>query len=232
MSFLKSQISFPSNVASIFSAIKHNYPIRFLAQTLYTLFKRIPFKCKFLDFRVFGSKFVKSLMSVLNWQVHSSSNFASFFSVITYTSSVSLWLMYFLLWTKASHENTNSNTFKYSDKNLPNSSCHFPNHKSVFLQILHDSSVSWNITLLYVFKVKRCILCTKGTNQSANLLNFLVLGSKFTKFLLFLKQKKSFSSNFAPLFGIMRDISSILFSAEILYTFSKTSQSKYRFGEI
>ena len=31
------------------------------------------------------------------------------------------------------------------------SSCHFPNHKSVFLQILHHSSVSWKITPLYFF---------------------------------------------------------------------------------
>ena len=50
MSFLKVQVSFPSNVASIFSAIKHNSPILFLAQTLYTLFKRSPLKCKFLRF--------------------------------------------------------------------------------------------------------------------------------------------------------------------------------------
>ena len=50
MSFLKSQVSFPSNVASIFSAIKQNSSILFLAQTLYTLFKRSPLKCKFLRF--------------------------------------------------------------------------------------------------------------------------------------------------------------------------------------
>ena len=55
--------------------------------------------------------------------------------------------MHFLLWTKGSHENTNFDIFKCSDENLLNSSCHFPNHKSVFLQILHDSSVSWNILL-------------------------------------------------------------------------------------
>ena len=83
-----------------------------------------------------------------------------------------------------------------------------------------------------LFQVKHCILCTKGTNQSANFLDFLVLRSKFTKFLSFLKQKISFSSNFAPLFGIMRHISSILFLAKTLYTFSKSSLSKYKFGEI
>ena len=39
MLFLKAQASFPSNFASIFSAIKHNSSVLFLAQTLYTLVK-------------------------------------------------------------------------------------------------------------------------------------------------------------------------------------------------
>ena len=110
-------------------------------------------------------------MSILKRQVNSSSDFSSFFSVITYKSSVSLQLMHFLLWTK-------------------------------------------------------------GTNQSADFLDFLVLGSKLTKFLSFLRQNLNFSSNFAPLFDIMRHISSILSLAEILYTFSKSNLSKYKFGEI
>ena len=50
MSFLKAQFSFPSNVASVFTAIKHNSPILYLAQTLYTLLKKSPLKCKFMRF--------------------------------------------------------------------------------------------------------------------------------------------------------------------------------------
>ena len=42
-------------------------------------------------------------------------------------------------------------TFKYSGENLPNSSCHFLNRKSVFPQILHDSSLSLKINPLYFF---------------------------------------------------------------------------------
>ena len=56
--------------------------------------------------------------------------------------------MHFLLWTKGSHENTNFDTFKCSDENLPNSSCHFPNHKLFLLQILHDSSMQCHELLL------------------------------------------------------------------------------------
>ena len=44
--------------------------------------------------------------------------------------------------------------FECSDENLPKSSCHFPNRKEVFLQILHDSSVSWKITPQYFFRSK------------------------------------------------------------------------------
>ena len=69
-------------------------------------------------------------------------------------------------------------------------------------------SFSWNFAWLFsimkynspvLFKVERCILCAKGTNQSATFLDFLVLRSKFTKFLSFSKQKISLPSNFAPL---------------------------------
>ena len=55
-------------------------------------------------------------MSILKGQVNSSSDFSSFFRVITYNSSVSLQLMYFLFWTKGSYENTNFDTVKCSDK--------------------------------------------------------------------------------------------------------------------
>ena len=105
-------------------------------------------------------------MSLLKRQPKSSSDFLSFFSFITYNSFVSLQLIHFLLWAKGSHENTNFDIFNFCDENLPNSSCNFPKHKSVFLQnTLH----------------KR--------DQSANFLDFLLLRSKFTKVLSFLKKK-------------------------------------------
>ena len=42
-------------------------------------------------------------------------------------------------------------TLEYSGKKLTNSSYQFWNNKSIPLQILHHSSVSWKITSLYVF---------------------------------------------------------------------------------
>ena len=50
MSFLKAQVSFSSNFASIFSAIKHNSHVLILAQTFYALVKSSPLKCKLLRF--------------------------------------------------------------------------------------------------------------------------------------------------------------------------------------
>ena len=93
-------------------------------------------------------------MSVLKWQVNSSLNFGSIFIVVLHNSSVNFKLIHSLLLIKGSHRNRNIETFECSSKNLPNSSCHFPKHKSVFLQILHDSSLSWNITPLYFFSSK------------------------------------------------------------------------------
>ena len=126
MSFLKAQVSFPSNVASIFSAIKQNSPTLFLAQT-YTLFKRSSLKCKFLRL--------------------------SFFNVLTQNSPVKFKLIHFLLWIKGSHQSPNFLTFQCSGENFLNSSCHFWKYKSVFDQVLHQSSVPSNIynsSILYL----------------------------------------------------------------------------------
>ena len=101
-----------------------------------------PIKTNVLDFRVLGSKFVKFLMSILKRQVSYSLIFVSFFIGITRNSSVNCKVIHFLLWTKVSHQSSNFDTCESSGENLPNSSSHFPSNKSVFLQILHHSSMS------------------------------------------------------------------------------------------
>ena len=79
------------------SATKQQTPLYFFSsnivyfgQTLYT----------FWDFRVLRSKFLKFLMSILNWQVDSSSIFASLFTVMTHNSPINFKLIHFQLWTK------------------------------------------------------------------------------------------------------------------------------------
>ena len=173
----------------------------FLAQKIYTLLKRSTLKWKFLRLWSDGSKFVKFVMSIWKSQFNSSSNFASFFITMTYNPSMDFKLILFLLWIKGSNQNPNFEILKCSGENLLYSSCHFPNHKSVFLQILHHPSLSWKITPLYYLDQK---LSTIGANESASFGDLRVFRWKFTKFLSFLKQKISFSSNFASIFRVTR----------------------------
>ena len=100
-------------------------------------------------------------MSLLKWQVNSSLNFAWFFIAVTHNSSVNVKVIPFLIWTKGSHQSPNFDTFKCSGENLPNFSCHFSNHKLVFLRILHHSSLPWKITPLYFFSSKNVYFVQK-----------------------------------------------------------------------
>ena len=103
-----------------------------------------------LYLRALGSKFVNFLMSILKRQVSCSSNFVSFFIVMTHNSSVNFKVIHSLLWTKGSHQSSNFDTFECSGENLPNFSNLFSNQKSFFLQNLHISSRSWKVTPLYL----------------------------------------------------------------------------------
>ena len=90
-------------------------------------------------------------MSSSNWQVNSFLNFAWFFIVVTLNSLVNFKLIHFLVWIRVPYKSLNLETFKWLGENLPNSSCHLPNYKSVFFEILHLSLFSWKITPLYYF---------------------------------------------------------------------------------
>ena len=143
MSFLKAQVSFPSNVASIFSAIKNNFPILFLAQSLYTLFKRrLSARVKLrqiphVNFEL-KSQFLFKFCIILHC-----------FTVMTQNSSVNFKLILFQLYTKGYHQGHNLDTLKCSVENLPNSSCQFleaqvsspSNFVSILSAIKHNSSL-------------------------------------------------------------------------------------------
>ena len=160
------------------------------------------------------SKFVKFLTSVLKWKVNFPSNFALLFTVMTHNSSVNFKFINFLLWTKWSHQSSNFDTSKCPGENLPNFSCLFSNHWSVFLQNLCNSSVSWKITPLYFcssnniyfghkdpIKQKICEVHVNFKTTSQFLLNFCVMthnstvNLKLIHFLLWTKTSYQ-SSNF------------------------------------
>ena len=55
-----------------------------------------------------------------------------------------------------------THTFKCYGEDLPNSSFHFPNDKSVSLQILYGSLVLWKIIPLYFFSSNVMYFSGKG----------------------------------------------------------------------
>ena len=85
MSFLKAKVSFPSNVVSVFSAIKHKSPILFFAQT-YFLFNRTTLKCKFLRFSSAQAKLRQ--ITYVNFEL--TSQFLFKFSIILYCHDTKL----------------------------------------------------------------------------------------------------------------------------------------------
>ena len=129
-----------------------------------------------------GSKFVKLLISILKWKVNSSSDFALFFIVMTHNSVNFKTKVHFLLSAKGPHQGLNFDIFKCSCKNLPNLSCYFSNDKSVFLQILHHSSVPWKITPLYFSSSNSIYLCFLAqTVKQQSPFTIIVIGARDTK---------------------------------------------------
>ena len=102
----------------------------FLAQTIYTFLKRGPI----LRLLRVGSKFTRFLVSFSKAQVSYSSNFVSFFNIMAYNSSALLCLTHNILLTKVAHQNAIFQICHSFHQNSPNSSCHFCNQESVFLQ--------------------------------------------------------------------------------------------------
>ena len=103
---------------------------------------------------------------------------------------------------------------------------------------VNDSSVSWmtlqchEIYTPVVFLDQTLYTLHKRGQSKCKLFRLFSARIKFHQILVIFETKISFSSNFIPLIGITRHNSSILFLAETLYTSSKSSLSKYKFGEI
>ena len=102
--------------ASLFSVMKDNSFVFFLAQTSNTLGKNSLLK---LNLRTF------------EWLGKNSPN-ASLFSVMKHNSSVFFLLNLYMLWPKGSDQIENFKTFDCSHENYANSLCHFSSYKSVF----------------------------------------------------------------------------------------------------
>ena len=81
-----------------------------LSQTLHTIDKNIPSKCKFSDFSLLELKFMKFIMSFYKQKVSFASRFGSLFSVMRDSSSALCWLKLCMLLTKVVHHSENFKT--------------------------------------------------------------------------------------------------------------------------
>ena len=90
--------------------------------------------------------FAKFLMSFFKAQVTFPLNFASIFSTIRHNSSVLFLAQHYILSSKEPIKEQFFQIFECSSQNSLNSSCQFWNNKSILLQILHYSSLSWHTT--------------------------------------------------------------------------------------
>ena len=112
MSCQKVQVNLPSNFTSIFSAIKHNSSVLFLAQALYTLVKSSSLKFKFLRFSSARVKICQ--ISHINFELTSQVlfSFASFFILMTHNFPVNFKLIRFLFWIKGPSKSPSFQTFE------------------------------------------------------------------------------------------------------------------------
>ena len=98
----------------------------------------------------------------------------------------------------------------------------FQNHKSIFLQILHHSSVSWKITPLYF--LGQTLSTLHNMNQSkCKFVRLLSARVKIHQSCVIFETTSQFFFKFCI---------TLTFLAEILYTFNRRSLSKYKFGDI
>ena len=132
-------------------------------------------------------------------------------------SSVLFWLKLYMLLTKVAHQSPNFHTSHCSHENSPNSSWHFWTQKSVILETLHHSSVSWEITFLYLF-ILIFVCFGKRVRSKFKFSDSRLLAWKLTKLLMsFLEPQVSFPLNFATPLSVIIHNSSEIFCLKLCF---------------
>ena len=110
-----------------------------------------------------------------------------------------------------------------------NSSCHFSNKKSVFLQSL-DLFQCHERYFFCTFQGETLCAIGKSSTSKSKFPNLPLLALKFTKFLMpFLVPRVSISSNFASLFSVTRHHISVLFHLNICMLWTNRSNQSVDF---
>ena len=167
-------------------------------------------------------------MSVLNWQVNSSSVFASLSSVMKDNSSVLFFssnMIYFghnqpieMQIFRLSSASENSSNFLYQ----------FWNDKSNALQIFHHSSVSLHTTALSYFSSCISILDKRIPSKSQFWHLFQVFWKKFAKFFMLFSKPGSVFLQILHGTSVSWEITPLYFLGQTLYTLHKRDQPKWK----
>ena len=154
MSILKRQVDSSPNFASLFTFMKYNSCVLFLASATYTLLKRSPLKWKLV--KLLGAQIKICQIPSVNFGTKSIP------LRILHPSSVSWKAILMCIFSsnniyfaqKKPIKVKEFETFKCSGENLSNPFCQFWKDKPIPLQILYPSSIWWKITPAYFFKLE------------------------------------------------------------------------------
>ena len=208
MSFLEPRLGFPWNLASLFSVMRHSSSILFHLN-LHMLWTKEAHQSA--NFQVFDI----SHENQPNTYFSSHESFSFKFCITLQCHNI--FSLKFSSWNIICFWQKNPINVHFfgllSAPMIVHSIPHaiFENTGSGYIQNLHHCSVPWKIIPLYYFSSNLIYFGQKEAIR-VKFLDFWVVGWKFTKFLKsYLKPQVSFSLNFASLFNVMKDHSSVLF---------------------
>ena len=141
--------------------------------------------------------------------------------------------MHFRFLTKGSHENTNFDILKCSDENLPNCSCHFPNHSTSQFSFKFYMTLQCHEIYSSVIFLGQILYALRERDQSkCRFFRLFSVRIKIHQILVIFEAKKKFLFKFCTTLWYHEMQLVHTFFTETLYTFSKNSLSKYKFVEI
>ena len=175
MSFSKPQVRFPLNFTLSFSVMTHNCSEVFSLKH-YILWTKGAHQSTILQtFQYSDESSPNFSCHFWNHRITVYSNFVSLFSVMKDNSSVFFWLKPCTLWTKRAHQ---SKIFRvlsgWVTKLLTKFLLSYLKSKISFFETLHHPSVSWEITLLYIFSWN---FISFGKKEPIKVQNFTLLAA-------------------------------------------------------
>ena len=118
-------------------------------------------------------------------------------------------------------------------KICPNPHIIFQTAKDVFLQILHDPSVFWKVTPQYLFRSKISYIYTLHKREQWKCKFWRLFSARIKIHQILVNFETTNCFLFKFFINIQCHVNnSVLFLAELVYTFNKGSLPRHKFGEI